>query len=189
MNDRPLIIAAHETELALFQNDYQTLAVGVGPVEATHGLTKFLENHDKPKQMIAVGTAGIIDTESFKIGDVIQVSEVRSDSHANGFYTPDIQTSGITLSQLKSIKPAHLYAPQEITSSDEERMKLLGSGHQVEHLESLAFAYVARQYEIPLHIILGLANITHKKAHEEWVQNQNMCLENLFKTLEKTLSQ
>lgn len=204
-----LILAAHASELAplvklgrrhhLVKGGVGYLAAGVGPVAATFGLTHFLEDFS-PMQIVAVGTAGVINTKKFKIGDVVTVESAGSESGFIECYTPEIQSSLIPPPQSppyfkgREFHPpslalregpgegspmAKVYSPQEITRSPKWQKQLLKSGFDIEHLESFAFAFVAKKFSIPISIFLGLTNVIDKNAHRDWVKNQALVVKKI----------
>lgn len=182
-----LIVGAHSSELLPFvslgrkhhlvKDNTGFLAAGVGPVAATFGLMHFLEDH-KPEQLIAVGTAGIINGKKFKVGDVVVAKSAATVSGFEECYAPN-PNSSLRLPPLKvrgglarGYQFAKVFSPQEITRSPIWQKQLLKSGFDVEHLESFAFAFVAKKFRIPITIVLGLTNVIDKNAHRDWLKNQ-----------------
>lgn len=195
-----LILAAHASELApliklgrrhhTVKGGVGYLAAGVGPVAATFGLTHFLEDFS-PMQIVAVGTAGVINTKKFKIGDIVTVQSAGTESGFVECYTPNgnsppapllLRKRGGLHPQGKLVRSAPLakvYSPQEITRSPKWQKQLLKSGFDIEHLESFAFAFVAQKFRVPIAIFLGLTNVIDKNAHRDWVKNQAMVIEKI----------
>lgn len=197
-----LIVAAHSSELLplvklgrkyqVVRNGIGYLAAGVGPVAATFGLTHFLEDY-RPQNIIAIGTAGIINDKKFKIGDVVIGKSVSTESGLKECYTPKAQSGIVTLphplpyikgggSKFPPLKVrggsgrgyqfVNIFSPQEITRSPAWQKQFLKSGFDVEHLESFAFTFVAKKFRIPLTIVLGLSNVIDGNAHHDWINNQ-----------------
>lgn len=184
---------------SLIRGDTAYLAAGVGPVAAAFGLTHFLEDY-RPERIIAVGTAGVINVKKFKIGDVVVAKSVATASGLTAVYTPKLQPHRIVLAVGAGSKPArnrlrtthisgqlsqiadgrvwnpplraNIYSPQEITNDPKWLAPLTRAGHDVEHLEAFAFAFVAKKFRIPIAIVLGLTNVIGPKAHRDWVKNQ-----------------
>lgn len=161
---------------ALIDGDTAFLATGVGPVAAAFGLAHFLEDC-RPDAIFAVGTAGVIATDPFKIGDVVEARLVATSSGLEEAYTPKAQRAVITLQPPPSAtQAASVYCPQEITRDEALRARLATAGHDVEHLEAFAFAFVAKKFKIPLRIFLGLTNIVGPHAHAEWLKNAKIAV-------------
>lgn len=200
-----LILAAHASELApliklgrrhhAVKGGMGYLAAGVGPVAATFGLTHFLEDFS-PVQIVAVGTAGVINTKKFKIGDIVTVQSAGTKSGFVECYTPNTNSpptplllrkrGGIELPPLilrgglgRGSSLAKVYSPQEITRSPDWQKQLFKSGFDIEHLESFAFAFVAQKFSVPISIFLGLTNVIDKNAHHDWVKNQAMMIKKI----------
>lgn len=185
MRQKPLkilFLSAHASELRplvdlgrkyqLIRGDTAFLAAGIGPVAATFGLTHFLEDY-RPERIIAVGTAGVINTKKFKIGDVVVAKSVTTVSGLASVYTPTVQVQKIAISVgTESPLQANIYSPQEITRDTSWINPLAHARHDVEHLEAFAFAFVAKKIRIPISIILGLTNVIGPNAHKDWVKNQ-----------------
>lgn len=181
------IIAAHPSELVPFvkmgrrhlivKKNMALLAAGVGPVASTFGLTHFLEDY-RPEHIIAVGTAGIINPEKLAIGDVVVAKSASMESGFSECYTPKLQISRVThpsalpLAIRERVVMAHVFSPQEITVSPDWQKKFLQSNFDVEHLESFAFAFVAKKFRVPITIILGLTNVIDSRAHVDWLKNR-----------------
>ena len=184
-----LIVAAHSSELLPLidlgrkhfeiKNGVAYLAAGIGPVAATFGLTHFLEDF-QPERISAIGTAGIINTDLLKIGDLVSASAVGTASGLKAVYTPKPQPQRYNLNAKSGWKKAKIYAPQEITRNP-EHIKTLKKKFDVEHLESFAFAFVAKRFRTPLDILLGLTNVIDENAHKDWFNNQERLIKKLCK--------
>lgn len=159
-------------------NDVGFLAAGIGPVAASFGLTHFLEKY-KPEKIISIGTAGIINDDRFKIGDVAYVSSVHQDSQGADAYlvskVKQIKVANEAFAEFvkdNDLQALRVYAGQEITKS-KERAAVLKSHYDAEHMESYAFAYVAQKFRIPYLGLLGFTNFVGPNAHEDWKQNED----------------
>lgn len=188
---KTLIVAAYKNELAplcefsnkhlVMQDGIGFLSAGIGPVAASFGLTHCLKDYT-PEIIVNLGTAGIINTGKFKIGDVVLVQTVSMDSGSSDVYTPE-KMSGLgcplpaSFEDLKSkYSSVRVFCPQEITQTESRRKILLDKKHDVENLESYAFCFVAKKFKIPLIGFLGLTNTVGPNAHEEWKKNEErMC--------------
>lgn len=195
---KTLIIAACASELGPFANLNQKhycikkktgfLAAGIGPVAASFGLTHFLEDY-QPEKILAIGTAGIINKAKFKIGEIVLAKTVATESFFEGVYTPAKQPhqEAMDTGLPKGWEgEATVYSPQEITK-DETHRKILEKKYDVEHLESFAFAFVAKKFNIPIQIILGLTNFTDENAHRDWKENQEKVMKKIYKNLNSTM--
>lgn len=215
---KTLIVAAYAMELKpmadlgrqqfLICGNTAYLSAGIGPVAAAFGLTHFLESH-RPERIIAVGTAGVIDTGHFTVGQVVRATSVATASGFFQVYTPEAQPQRILLSVGRQpvrrrppltsprhrtnrrepsrlplfgrLPAASVFAPQEITRADGFREALLRQGYGVEHLESFAFAFTARKFRVPIDLVLGLTNGCGPGAHREWKTNALAVMEKVGK--------
>lgn len=182
-----LVVAAYKNELAplcefsnkhlVMQDGIGFLSAGIGPVAASFGLTHCLKDY-APEIIVTLGTAGIINTAKFKIGDVVLTQSVSSDSGSPDVYTPE-KMSGlgcplpVPFEDLKNQYPlVRVFCPQEITQTESRRKILFDKKHDVENLESYAFCFVAKKFKIPVIGFLGLTNTVGPTAHEEWKKNE-----------------
>lgn len=184
---KTLFLSAHASELKplvnlgrkyqLIRGDNAYLAAGIGPVAATFGLTHFLEDY-RPQRIIAVGTAGVINTKKFKTGDMVVAKSVATASGLTAAYTPKLQAQKILLpvGARHSITQAKIYSPQEITKDKMWITPFTHAGHDIEHLEAFAFAFVAKKFRIPISIVLGLTNVIGPNAHRDWIKNQGQMI-------------
>lgn len=118
-----LIVAAHAAELTPWVNlgrrhfricgDTAFLSAGVGPVAAAFGLTHFLEDF-RPGRIIGVGTAGVINTDKFRAGDVVVARSVTTDSGCGDVYTPAPQPANIVLQGVVILRPKAEGSPNGI---------------------------------------------------------------------------
>lgn len=199
-----LIIAAYHNELKslcrlgkkkyIIKDTVAFLSAGIGPVIAASGLTRFLCEH-RPKLIISLGTAGVVNTKKLKTGQIVMVKCVSTCSGFAETYNPlsqktiQLNTTGSIKNQIKKIKKTKevsVYCPQEISKSNNYRLKLLKEGFEAENLEAYAFAFVAQQFKIPLISFLGLSNTVGPKGHQEWLANEkSICrqLGNLVKLI------
>lgn len=201
-----LIVGAYAGELKPFldmgkryqhvENDIGFLSAGIGPVAASFGLTHFLEDY-RPKTILAVGTAGIVQSEKLSLGDIVRV-ETLSYEGRGGFdknsevYVPDLQLSHVELKNsheaFSHLQTVSVFAPQEISRGEFWSQHLSQHNYQVEHLESFAYAFVAQKFKIPLTILLGLTNHIGKTAHEEWCTHEKAVMEKLAGLVKSRLS-
>jgi nucleoside phosphorylase len=178
-----LVVAAYGPELkalislgrkhAVIRDGVAYLQAGIGPVAATFGLTHFLEDY-RPQKIMAIGTAGTFNAKRFPVGTIVQAKSVSMVSHLPGFYAcvdSPLAPWGEDQGEGKDPTLVRVYAPQEITC-DAKCALQLAKHHDVEHLESYAYALVAQKFKIPLQIILGLTNIVGPKGHAEWQKNE-----------------
>jgi nucleoside phosphorylase len=191
------------------------LSAGIGPVAAAFGLTHFLEDY-RPERIIALGTAGIIDTEHFSVGQAVRALSVATASGFFQLYTPEPQPHRILLSVGRRLvrraaglrtprrrnerrEPSRLplfgrlaatavYAPQEITREEGFRQALQRQGYGVEHLEGFAYVFTARQFGIPIDLVLGLTNVCGPGAHREWKMHARVVLEKTAKIVAGAVS-
>lgn len=151
---------------------------------ATFGLTHFLEDY-RPRKIIAIGTAGTFNEKRFPVGSIVQAKSVSMVSHLLGFYAcvdAPLAPWGEGQGEGKAPTPVRVYAPQEMTT-DAKRARQLAKHHDVEHLESYAYALVADKFKIPLQIILGLTNVVGPKGHAQWQKNEAGVMQKISKLI------
>lgn len=189
---KALIVAAYHKELAPFcrlgskhfviKRDVAYLAAGIGPVAAAFGLTHFLEDY-RPEMIVGIGTAGVINPK-LKIGDVV-VGKLISPNSAQKI----ISTISRPLCPFCPHSPewpqVNIFAPQEISRTEAQRMRLQKAGYDVENLEAYAFAFVAKIFRVPFVSLLGLTNHVGPKGHEEWVRNEKKMCQKLDREIKK----
>lgn len=205
-----LVVAAYKNELKplcdmgrkhfVLQDSIGFLAAGIGPVAASFGLTHCLKDH-LPDQIIAIGTAGIINDKDHSIGDIVLAKSVSCQSGSLDSYTIPAQKR-ITTSLgdiekkysstkakaflkdwIKKFPPVNVFSPQEITKSNQLQKILLQKNHDAENLESYAFHFVAKKFNLPLIHMLGLTNRIGPQAHREWKENEALLCHRLAKKI------
>lgn len=199
---RLLIVAAYAKELAplcrlgskhfVIKKNVAFLAAGIGPVAAAFGLTHFLEDY-RPKLIIGIGTAGIINSK-YKIGEVVVGKKVSVESKVFkkgstfcppcSLSLPRAQSRGLLCPELPSVS---IYAPQEVSKTEVCRAQLAKTGHDVENLEAYAFAFVAKKFKIPFISILGLTNRVGPMGHVEWVRNEGRVCKKIALAVKKIM--
>lgn len=202
-----LIVGAYPQELTPFvdlgksyqkiDGDVAYLSAGIGPVPATFGLTHFLEDYD-PEHIFAVGTAGCIEKSSLEIGDVVSVASVgcwgRSLPNYNfATFIPHLQISKLNLKatqhfSLVELPQVSVFAPQDISQSQNWSEILKAQSYDAEHLESFAYAFVAHKFKVPLTIILGMTNHIGPEATQQWKQNESALMNKIFKLINPILT-
>ncbi len=203
---KTLIVAAYPKELqylcklgkkkSVLKGNFAYLASGIGAVPATYNLTQFLFKY-KPGHIITLNTAGIINKNKFKIGDVVLAKTLSTSSMLKEVYTPE-SIKDITLKPkvtLKSLgiktpklKTASVFCTQEISSSETMRKNLMKAGHDIETMEAYAYAYVAKRHNIPIVSLLGLSNVIGPKAHDEWLENESWVCEKMSEIVKELLT-
>lgn len=190
---KTLIVASYARELKplvslgrrhfVIKGDVGYLAAGIGPVAATFALTHFLEDF-QPAQIIALGTAGIIQSGDFAIGDLVLAHSVAMNGGLSDSYVP-APISGLECSpkkvrdQYAGLPRVSVFSSSEITKTERRRLELCQTGFAVENLEAYAYAFVAKKFRIPCAIVLGLTNHVGPKAHKEWRKNEKRVVEKL----------
>lgn len=177
-----LVVAAYPPELKPFcslgrrhfviKKNIAYLAAGIGPVAATFGLTHFLEDY-RPEKIIGIGTAGVI--RKFKIGEIVVGKKVFNGSSLPLSLDPSSQR------ERGKFPHVNIFAPQEVSRTEEQRVQLEQSGYDVENLEAYAFAFVAKKFRIPFVSLLGLTNFVGPKGHKEWKKNEQKVMYKLAK--------
>ena len=193
---KTLTVAAYTQELLhlckfgnkhfVMQDGNGFLAAGIGPVAASFGLTHCLKDH-APEIIITLGTAGIINTGKFKIGDIVLAQKVSTDSASPDVYTPE-KNGNLECPLPSMFENANVFCPQEITCSEARRTILLGKNYDIENLEAYAFYFVAKKFQIPIMGFLGLTNIAGPNAHEEWKKNETEVCEKLSQIIKEKIN-
>lgn len=197
-----LFVAAYATELKSLcalgssylkiKGDTAYLAAGIGPVAASFGLTHFLEDY-RPEIIVSLGTAGTFKPDLHQVGAVVCAKSVTLASHLDTVYPVDVKRARLVLPKLnrhysKSLKHCNrvsVFCPQEITKSD-DLVSNLSQYHDVENLETFAFAFVAAKFKIPIVSILGITNEVGSKGHVQWKNNEHDVVQkisNVVKTI------
>lgn len=200
---KQLFVAAYSNELkplcALgssylkIKGDVAHLAAGIGPVAAAFGLTHFLEDY-RPEAIISLGTAGTFKPNQYQVGDVVYAKSVSLMSYQDLVYPVDVKRSQLILPKFKrqyskSLRHCNrvsVYCPQEITKSDELAMNL-SEHHDVESLETFAFAFVAAKFKIPIVSILGITNVVGSNGHAQWKKNEPSVVEKISEVVKMIL--
>ncbi len=187
-----LIVAAYAPELKYLQSlpknsffaikdNVAYLSAGIGGVNASFGLTHFLEDY-RPKIIIAIGTAGAFNPRT-PLKTLYSVLSTHTKSFRDDVYLPqilkpskwrslqEIMTHPTPQPLIKDL--ARVYCPQEITK-DLTHFKNLAQHYDLENLEMHAFSVVARHFKIPVYGILGITNHVGALAHEQWRQNEDL---------------
>lgn len=196
---KTLVISAYHRELRgladlthsyqKIEGDLAFLATGIGPGVAAFGLTHFLEDY-KPERIISLNTAGLIDTKTFKIGDVV---EAISASPASGFSERVFPEVGAQkLKVLKNppqtdLPKVKVYCPQEITLSQDWSQKLKQNGYQAESCETYMYYFVAQKFNTPITTILGFTNFVGPDGHKDWKLNEDDVCHELTKTVKQLI--
>ena len=189
-----LVVAAYPKELAplcrlgskhfIIKKNTAFLAAGIGPVAAAFGLTHFLEDF-RPERIVGIGTAGIIN-KKFKKGDVVVGKFVAAESGSPKKKATLCPTGSLS-PRCPTLSHVSIYAPQEISKTEELRTQLAKAGFDVENLEAYAFAFVAKKFKIPFVSILGLTNHVGSKGHVEWVRNEELLCKKIAQEIKKLL--
>lgn len=179
------------------KNGIAYLAAGIGPSAAAFGLTHFLEDY-RPKIMISVGTAGIINPKNLSLGDVVCANNAHIDSGLTETFTPSLcpaqswpvpKIAAKYTNSLKRSNPVSVFCPQEISKTEKRRLALLKKGYDAENLELYAFAYVAKKFKIPHLALLGMSNHVSPNGHKEWMDNEAQTVGNISLFLDSLLDQ
>lgn len=196
---KTLIVASYARELKplvalgrrhfIIKGDVGYLAAGIGPVAATFGLMHFLEDF-QPAQIIALGTAGIIQPNDLAVGDLVLAKSISMNGQRVDAYVPaainDLECSPKKdVNQYARFSRVSVFSSSEITKTERRRLELSQAGFEVENLEAYAYAFVAKKLRIPCTIILGLTNSVGPKAHQEWRQNEKWVVEKLAGVLNR----
>lgn len=188
---KTLVISAYHRELRgladlshsyqKIEGDLSFLATGIGPGAAAFGLTHFLEDY-QPERIISLNTAGLLDTNQFKIGDL---AEATSASPASGFSErifPEVgakKLKVLTNTPQTDLPKVSVYCPQEITLSHDWAQRLIQNGYQSESCETYIYFFVAQKFKIPITTVLGFTNLVGPNGHKDWKENEERICQNL----------
>lgn len=178
------------------KNGNAYLCSGIGPTAASFGLTHFLEDY-RPKLIISLGTAGIINSKKNKIGDIVCANSVschtKTPHHLSSMtYKPITLNTpkalGLYLKGSLGINCVRAYGSQDITTSLKGCKQLEVQGYAIENMEAYAHAFVAQKFKIPHVALYGLTNIVGPKAHNQWQYNEAMVVKKLNKLVERLVA-
>lgn len=165
------VLAAVAEELG----DLDGSVVGIGPVIAAAGATRFLLG-EAPDAVLLVGTCGAYPGMA-KIGDVIVATHIglASGVAALGLgYVPrppaplpcDPRLVGAF-----DVRQARVLTCPAV-STDPGLVERVGDGWDAEHLEAFAVAWACHEAGVPFVALLGVANIVGPNAHVEWLTHR-----------------
>lgn len=182
-----VVCVATELEGELLRPHVPVLCTGVGAVNATYTLTRFLER-EGARAVIVCGIAGAyphaFEEGGLGIGSVACAeSECYGDLGANsadGFL--DMQAMGFPLiagpPPIYNILPLQIFPTQHqarfvtvntCTGNDDDARALeVRTGGSVESMEGAAIAHVARLYGIPAGEIRGISNRAGNRDRATW---------------------
>lgn len=168
------VLAAVAEELG----DLEGHVVGIGPVLAAAGATRFLAA-EPPEAVLLIGTCGAYPGGA-AIGDVVVASQV---GFASG-------VAALGLGYVPRPPPPLACAPHLVArfdgapvrtarvltcpavSTDPDLVERVGDGWDAEHLEAYAVAMACHAAGVPFVAVLGIANIVGPNAHVEWLTHR-----------------
>ncbi len=169
----PLFIAAFDPELAALDAGLPRAAIGVGLVEASLGMARTIAAH-RPARVVLVGTAGAYPNSQLAIGDVVVAERVvlASPSGALVLAMPSAVNLDRNLASSFDARLVVVATTLAITTEDAIAAQLeRDHSADVEHLEAFAVARACAIANVPLAIVLGIANIVGSSGRAEWTAN------------------
>ena len=162
-----LLVAAHASELAAFEDDipgFERLLTGVGKIPAAYALTRALCEGDYD-EIVVVGTAGAIDDDIeggiYDIAGAIQHDVKGLDgTFGHHVFLPTRVETGVE---------GHIIATGDHFVDDAEavrRIRDLGAG--LVDMESYALIWVAQQFDVPIRILRAVSDRAQDGATELW---------------------
>jgi len=191
-----LVVAAHAPELAglksLIGDDLRGAvgdlrvtaeAVGIGLAAAAAGTAMAVEAH-APRCVVLVGTCGAYDGRrgDLAIGQVVTANRIRLASTAavegRGAFPAPMRAliepdATLTAAVAGTTAPLVAVATTLAITTDDALALRVGSALDcdVEHLEAFAVALTCARLQIPIAVVLGVANRVGSRARDEWLRH------------------
>jgi futalosine hydrolase len=156
----------------LGKRDVHAAAVGIGLARASVGTSLSLAEA-RPSAVVLVGTCGAYAGAPLRIGDVVVA---RKDGAAEfpglmstATETDDGMRSAIAASGAAAVDVATTLG---VTVDDAVAARIASkTGAAAEHLEAFGVATACAALDVPLAVVLGVANVVGSRARDEWKQN------------------
>jgi len=161
-SDRVAVVMALqiESEKLLEKSGFNIFYTGVGLINASISLTKFIERM-RPDRVVNLGTAGSID---YPIGSLVEVSSVMQRHPVFAHLNKELKLNSITK------------LPQVVCGSADYIETLSRDKHNlfnIVDMECYALAKVCQSYKIPLHSIKYITDLSNQNVDTEWKSNLN----------------
>ena len=177
--DDVLIVCAlkQETQGQLtegFINDWKVLYTGVGKVNATYELTRYLSENKLPKLVINYGTAG---SKDLPIGELVDCTKfVQRDMSIKQLGFMDLQTpfespNSMVVESTSEFNPIEKRQVCGTGDTFVESVKNQNSYIKVFDMEAYALGKVCRHYDVPFISFKYITDNADKKAHKDWTEN------------------
>lgn len=172
-----LLVAALESELVAFPetlDGFDRLVTGPGKLQATYALTRALEN-GRYDEIVVVGTAGAIDPllpdGVFEVTAAMQHDVTDIDGivgqHVSLPHRVAIAGSG---------EDGVTIATGDHFVDDAEAVEVIRPlGASMVDMETYAYAWVAREYGVPLRVLKAVSDRAQDGAHLTWKEAVTMC--------------
>ena len=191
--------------------DIELLIGGIGIMETTWTLSKWISENKKPDLAMNVGIAGSY-LDQFPVGSVVMpVSDCFADagiedddsfltlfeaglSERDEFPFTDgvIKPANKYCEKLKDLlNPVNAITVNTSTGSERTKQRLSGKFNPaIETMEGAAFFYVCAKEKIPFVALRSVSNIVERRARDKWnipmaIDNMAVALEAVFKKLNK----
>ena len=185
-----LIVSALKIETQGQLDDYKTLYTGVGKVNATYELTKYLTIHiarAKPKLIINYGTAG---SRRLPIGELVDCTKfIQRDMDVTGLgfmkhQTPFESPNDMVIRCISEFNPIGKNYTCGTGDSFVENIKRGDSNIDVFDMESYALAKVCYHYDISFISFKYVTDNVNEHSSKDWEEN---CSDGIVKFKEKVL--
>ncbi len=178
--DDVLIVCAlkQETQGQLtegFVNDWKVLYTGVGKVNATYKLTRYLSENKLPKLVINYGTAG---SRNLPIGELVDCTKfVQRDMSIKqlGFFdfqTPFESPNTMVVESTSKFNPID---KRQVCGTGDTFVDSMKKSNllfvNVVDMEAYALAKVCRHYDVPFISFKYITDNADEKAHKDWTEN------------------
>jgi futalosine hydrolase len=177
-NMRVIVLSAFPPELEALGGAFPSEVVGVGLVQAALGAARVARAMagSKDPMGVLVGTCGAYPGSGLGIGDVVEATghlladgaEALGRAALVGTMSEPLPAS----MRLGAGTPGLVATTLAICTDDTLAERLARrTGAAVEHLEAYAVAAAFAEADVPLAVVLGVANAVGAKGRDEWRQN------------------
>lgn len=168
-SETPLIIFALEQESQGLFTDYQCLFTGVGKVNASYELLKYLATKSHPSIIVNLGTAG---SATVNAGEVVQCTKfIQRDMDVTPLGFEKYQTPFSEVPPILEVEAPKTSLPQAICGSgDHFDTSHKGDDYDVVDMEAYALAYICKREQIPFLSLKYISDGADGAAHQDWEQ-------------------
>jgi nucleoside phosphorylase len=175
-----MIVCAGKNETFPF-----AVPIGVGLIESAINLTRICL-FDKPEYILFIGSAGSYDKNKYKIFDIIEsssASNIELSFFNDDSYTP---IDNVLRSQdIKFQSDTIVNSSNYITTNMSFAKEFIQNGIGIENMEFYSVVKIAQEFNIDVRGIFVVTNYTDKDAHQDFISNHKVAIDNLIDYLEK----